>query len=67
MPFKSKAQRRKLHSMASKGEISRQTVDEWEDETKGKLPERVEKKPKVKSAEERTRERLQGTRKPKKK
>lgn len=42
MPFKSKAQRRKFYAMANRGEISRGTVKEWEDATKGKkLPEKV--------------------------
>lgn len=44
MPFKSKAQRRKFHAMAARGEISPRTVKEWERETKGKLPERKKKK-----------------------
>ena len=43
MPFKSQSQRRKFHAMADRGEISKKTVEEWEDATpKGKkLPERV--------------------------
>jgi hypothetical protein len=43
MPFKSQAQRRKFHAMASKGEISKETVKHWEEATpKGKkLPEHV--------------------------
>jgi hypothetical protein len=43
MPFKSQSQRRKFYAMASRGEISKSTVKEWEDATpKGKkLPERV--------------------------
>jgi len=45
MPFKSEAQRRKFYAMADRGEISDETVDEWESKTKDKdLPERVEKK-----------------------
>jgi hypothetical protein len=45
MPFKSQAQRRKFYAMADKGEISKKTVEKWEDETpKGKkLPEKVKK------------------------
>jgi len=41
MPFQSQAQRRKFYAMANRGEISRDTVKEWEDATpKGKkLPE----------------------------
>lgn len=30
MPFKSKAQRRKFYAMAQRGEISWETVREWE-------------------------------------
>ncbi len=42
MPFKSKAQRRKFHAMAARGEISKEVVEEWERKTKNKkkLPER---------------------------
>lgn len=42
MPFKSKAQRRKFHAMAARGEISKEVVEEWERKTKSKkkLPER---------------------------
>lgn len=45
MPFKSEAQRRKFHAMAGRGEISKKTVEHWEDATpKGKkLPEHVKK------------------------
>lgn len=45
MPFKSEAQRRKFYAMANRGEISRETVNEWEAATpKGKkLPERAKK------------------------
>jgi len=45
MPFKSQAQRRKFYAMASRGEISKSTVKEWEEATpKGKkLPEKVKK------------------------
>ena len=39
MPFQSQAQRKKFYAMASKGEISKETVDKWEKETgKKKLP-----------------------------
>jgi len=43
MPFKSQAQRRKFYAMASRGEISKSKVKEWEAHTpKGKeLPESV--------------------------
>lgn len=46
MPFKSEAQRRKFHAMASRGEISDSTVQEWEDATKNKkdLPEKKKSK-----------------------
>lgn len=45
MPFKSEAQRRKFYAMASRGEISKETLKEWEHATpKGKkLPKRVKK------------------------
>lgn len=45
MPFKSQAQRRKFYAMADRGEISKETLKEWEDATpKDKeLPERVKK------------------------
>ncbi len=45
MPFRSEAQRRKMWSMADKGEISRATVQEFADATpKGqKLPYHVKK------------------------
>lgn len=45
MPFKSEAQRRKFHAMAAKGEISEDTVHEWEHATKNKkdLPMHVKK------------------------
>lgn len=45
MPFKSEAQRRKFFAMERSGEISKHTLDKWQDETraqkKGKLPEKV--------------------------
>ena len=47
MPWRSKAQRRKFYAMADRGEISRETVEEWESETHGKLPERVHRKKKL--------------------
>jgi hypothetical protein len=42
MPFKSQAQRRKFAELLVKGEISKETYEEWNRETGGKkLPERV--------------------------
>ena len=50
MPFKSKAQRRKFAELLVKGEISRETFEEWNRETgRAKLPERVQPKAKTKS------------------
>jgi len=49
-PFKSESQRRKFYAMAERGEISKGKVKEYEEETKGDLPERVEKKEKHKKA-----------------
>jgi len=51
MPFKSQAQRRKFAELLVKGEISKETYEEWNRETgRKKLPERVKKaKPKAKS------------------
>jgi hypothetical protein len=47
MPFKSKAQRRKLAELLVTGEISPETYEEWNRETGGReLPERVAKKKK---------------------
>jgi len=44
-PFKSEAQRRKFYAMKSRGEISGETLHEWESETPDKkLPERLHKK-----------------------
>lgn len=49
MPYKSKAQERKLNLMAKQGKISQKVVDEFNAASKGlKLPERVEKKAKSK-------------------
>lgn len=45
MPFKSQAQRRKFAELLVKGEISKETYEEWNRETGGKkLPERVKPK-----------------------
>ena len=42
MPFKSQAQRRLFFAKYRNGEISKKTLDEWQDETRGKkLPDRV--------------------------
>ncbi len=52
MPFKSQAQRRKFAELLVKGEISKETFEEWNRDTGSKkLPERVvkEAKPKAKS------------------
>jgi hypothetical protein len=49
MPFKSQAQRRKFAELLVKGEISKETFEEWNRDTgRAKLPERV--RPKAKSA-----------------
>jgi len=53
MPFKSQAQRRKFAELLVKGEISKETYEEWNRDTgRKKLPERV--KPKAKSKSTRT-------------
>jgi hypothetical protein len=53
VPFKSQAQRRKCAELLVKGEISKETYEEWNRETGSeKLPERVKakkSKPKTKS------------------
>ena len=50
MPFKSQAQRRKFAELLVKGEISKETYEEWNRDTGSKmLPERVKPKPKAKS------------------
>jgi hypothetical protein len=49
MPFKSQAQRRKFAELLVKGEISKETYEEWNRDTgRKKLPERVKPKAKVK-------------------
>ena len=46
MPFKSQAQRRKFAELLVKGEISKETYEEWNRDTGSKkLPERVKPKP----------------------
>jgi hypothetical protein len=48
LPFKSKAQRRKFAELLVKGEISRETFEEWNRETGSRsLPERVKPKRKA--------------------
>ncbi|TME73118.1 MAG: hypothetical protein E6H89_04135 [Chloroflexi bacterium] len=50
MPFKSQAQRRKFAELLVKGEISKETYEEWNRETgRKKLPERVKPKGKAKT------------------
>jgi hypothetical protein len=45
MPYKSQAQRRKFHAMEKRGEIDRETVEEFDEASKGKkLPEHVKPK-----------------------
>jgi hypothetical protein len=45
VPFKSQAQRRKFAELLVKGEISKETYEEWNRETGSeKLPERVKPK-----------------------
>ena len=39
-PFKSKAQRNKFHALKAQGKMSQETIDKWESETSGPLPER---------------------------
>ena len=44
MPYKSDAQRKLFHAKLSRGEISEETVDEYDRKSKGKkLPTRVSK------------------------
>ena len=50
MPFRSRAQRRKFAELLVKGEISEETIEEWNRSTGGaRLPERVEPKKKARS------------------
>ena len=49
MPFKSQAQRRKFAELLVKGDISKETYEEWNRDTgRKKLPERVKPKAKAK-------------------
>jgi hypothetical protein len=42
LPYKSNAQRRKLHALEDRGEISSKTIKEFDEASKGKqLPEKV--------------------------
>lgn len=44
MPYKSEAQRKKMHSMAAEGDISKKVVREYDEATKGRsLPSRTKK------------------------
>jgi len=44
MPFKSQAQRKLFYAKAARGEMSRKTVKEWEQETGDRrLPKKVKK------------------------
>ena len=41
--------------MYNRGEITKKTLDEWERETKGKLPERVKRKKKKRAKKKKSR------------
>ena len=59
MPFKSQAQRRKFAELLVKGEISKETYEEWNRETGSKkLPERA--KPKAKPTRKKPTTRARG-------
>jgi hypothetical protein len=61
MPFKSQAQRRKFAELLVKGEISKETYEEWNRETGSeKLPERVAKTSKAKRTKGKTTTRAKG-------
>jgi hypothetical protein len=48
MPYKSEAQRRKLHELASQGKISKEKIAEFDKASIGlKLPEKKPKKTKI--------------------
>ena len=56
MPFKSQAQRRKFAELLVKGEISKETYEEWNRETGSeKLPERVKAKKSKSKTQSKTR------------
>jgi len=61
VPFKSQAQRRKFAELLVKGEISKETFEEWNRETGSeKLPERVKAKKKSKPKAKATRKKTTG-------
>jgi len=61
VPFKSQAQRRKFAELLMKGEISKETYEEWNRETGSKkLPERGATKPKAKPTRKKTTTRARG-------
>lgn len=61
MPFKSQAQRRKFAELLVKGEISKETYEEWNRETGSeKLPERVKPKRTTKSTAKPTKRKRSG-------
>jgi hypothetical protein len=67
MPFKSKAQRRKLAQLLVAGEITPEVFEEWNRETGGvKLPERVKTSSRRKSAAKRKSTRRPAARKKRK-
>ena len=49
MPYRSQAQRKKLHALAAEGKVSQAFIDEADAASKGKrLPERIRPKKKAK-------------------
>ena len=61
MPFKSQAQRRKFAELLVKGEISPETLEEWNRETgSAKLPERVKPKAQARPASKRAKKKVAG-------
>ena len=61
MPFKSKAQRRKFAQLLVEGDISPETFEEWNRETRREeLPERVQVKAKRKTRKRKTANRKTG-------
>ena len=45
MPYKSKAQQKFFHQALKEGKISKETVDKWDSESRGKkLPKKAPKK-----------------------
>ena len=47
MPFASEAQRRKFYAMAERDEISKEKIAEYEKETKGDIPARIQARDKA--------------------